>query len=259
MLSFTALRLLVASAILIGVSGILRERAPLHTASLPLGNAALAQTAFQLLLVAGLQRTTAGNSAILLATAPLIVAGWLRLVGRRPIRRSQVVGLLVGLCGVWVLVSSADGGGASGPRWLGDILSLGAAGAWAWYGLAVGSPARRVGTLQATAVTMAAAALAVIPLALPELLRLSWRAVSWPAWAGLLYGATLGMVVSMSLWGRSVARLGPTETMVYVYLEPVSAVVIAAILLGESFGRMQLLGAALTFVAVWLVHRGSGT
>jgi len=65
------------------------------------------------------------------------------------------------------------------------------------------------------------------------------------------------MVVSMSLWGRSVSRLGPTETMVYLYLEPVSAVVIAAILLGESFGAVQLMGALLTFSAVWLVHRGS--
>jgi len=108
------------------------------------------------------------------------------------------------------------------------------------------------------AVSMTAAALAVTPFALPELAQLAWRRVSWLAWGGLVYGATLGMVVAMALWGRSVARLGPTETMVYTYLEPVSAVVIAAVLLGESFGRAQLLGAALTFGAVWLVHRGGG-
>jgi len=256
MLSFTALRLVVASTILIVVSNVLRDRAALRSAILPLGNAALAQTAFQLLLIAGLQRTTAGSSAILLATAPLMVAGWLAIVRRQALLPVQIAGLLLGLVGVWVLVSGAEGGRTS-SRWLGDALALGAAAAWAWYGLAVGGPVSRLGALKVTAVTMLAAALVVIPVALPELVQLGWRTVSWPAWAGLLYGATLGMVVSMSLWGRSVSRLGPTETMVYLYLEPVSAVVIAAILLGESFGAVQLMGALLTFSAVWLVHRGS--
>ena len=256
MLSFAALRLLAASAILIGVSGVLRSPGALRPVTTSLCNAALAQTAFQLLLVAGLQRTTAGNSAILLATAPLIAAGWLAIVGRHSITPSQIAGLLIGLGGVVLLVLGADVG-FSASRLLGDALALGSAAAWAWYGLAVGRPARRVGALQATAVTMTAAALAVVPFALPELARLAWRTVSWPAWGGLLYGATLGMVVAMSLWGRSVARLGPTETMVYTYLEPDSAVVIAALLLGESLGGTQLLGAALTFAAVWLVHRGS--
>ncbi len=76
--------------------------------------------------------------------------------------------------------------------------------------------------------------------------------VSWEAWGGLIYGATLGMVVAMALWGRSVSRLGPKETMLYVYVEPVSAVMIAAVLLGESLTLLQGLGAALTFVALWI-------
>lgn len=46
--------------------------------------------------------------------------------------------------------------------------------------------------------------------------------------------------------------LGPTETMVYVYLEPVSAILIAAALLGERLGPGQMVGAALTFAGVWL-------
>jgi drug/metabolite transporter (DMT)-like permease len=40
--------------------------------------------------------------------------------------------------------------------------------------------------------------------------------------------------------------------MIHVYIEPVSAVVIAAVLLGESLTIVQALGAALTFAAVWI-------
>jgi drug/metabolite transporter (DMT)-like permease len=99
---------------------------------------------------------------------------------------------------------------------------------------------------------MVSAAAVVTPLALPELGTLAWQRVSWEAWAGLVYGSTVGMVVAMTLWGRSVSKLGPKETMTYIYLEPASAVVIAAVLLGESFGLLQGLGAMVIFAALWI-------
>ena len=52
-------------------------------------------------------------------------------------------------------------------------------------------------------------------------------------------------------------RLGSRQTMVYAYLEPVSAVVIAAIVLGESLTAIQAVGALLTLTGVWLAsHSG---
>jgi drug/metabolite transporter (DMT)-like permease len=245
-LSFTSLRLLVASAVLVAVAGRIPAPALSRDALGPVLNAAAAQTVFQLLLVAGVRRTTAGNSAILLATAPLITAGWLALSRRQRLDARQLGGLLLGILGVGLVVRHAGGSDLGG-----DAIALAAAGAWVWYGIAIGPVVDRLGARWATGLTMLIAAAVVTPLALPELATLAWRSISWQAWAGLVYGATLGMVVAMTLWGRSVSRLGPRETMVYVYVEPVSAVVIAALLLGESLTAVQALGAALTFAAVW--------
>lgn len=93
------------------------------------------------------------------------------------------------------------------------------------------------------------------PFALAGIVRMPWVGVSWEAWAGLVYGATAGMVVAMALWGRSVHRLGPKTAMLYAYLEPVSAVVIAAVLLGESLTMLQAAGAVLTFAGLWRAAR----
>jgi drug/metabolite transporter (DMT)-like permease len=60
------------------------------------------------------------------------------------------------------------------------------------------------------------------------------------------------MVMAMALWGRSIHRLGPQQTMLYVYLEPVSAVIIAAVVLEEVLRPIQAVGALLTFVGVAL-------
>ncbi len=249
-LSFTALRLALATVVLFVASAAARPFALPPTLRKPLLNAGLAQTVFQILLVAGLNRTSAGNSAILLATAPLLTALWLVLMRADRIVRRQWCGFGLGLVGVALVVGG--GGRLAGGHLGGDLLALAAAGAWAWYGLAVGPLVRALGALRATGWTMLTGALVFVPLALPELRAQVWSDVSWAAWVGVVYGATAGMVVAMSLWGRSIHRLGPKQTMLYAYLEPVSAVVIAALVLGESFGLLQGAGALVTFVGVWL-------
>jgi drug/metabolite transporter (DMT)-like permease len=250
-LSFTYLRILLAMVVLLAASGRAQRFAPPRQLWPPLVRAGLAQTAFQLLLVAGLNRTTAGNSAILLATSPLLTAGWRALTGRERLVGRHWGGLVLGLGGVGLVVQG-EGVGVAWPQLVGDLLALGAAGAWAWYGLVIDPLVARLGTLRGTGWTMVVAALLFTPVALGEVGRQAWARVSWQAWAGLVYGATAGMVVAMSLWGRSIHRLGPTQTMVYVYLEPVSAVLIAAALLGESLGPLQAAGALLAFWGVWL-------
>lgn len=250
-LSFTALRILVAMIMLFVVSGN-GQAWPLPRSLWPLVlRAGLAQAVFQLLLTVGLRWTTAGNSAILLATAPLLTAGWLAVTGRVALGRWQWCGLVVGCIGVGLVVQ----GGGIEATWAhlgGDLLALGAAGAWAWYGIAIGPLVGTLGPLRATGWTMVVAACGFTPLAFVEGHGYAWWSVSWAAWAGLLYGATVGMVLAMALWGKAIHRLGPHQTMLYVYLEPVSAVVIAAAVLGEALHPMQAVGALVTLAGVGL-------
>jgi drug/metabolite transporter (DMT)-like permease len=213
-------------------------------------NAGLAQATFQLLLVAGLRRTTAGNSAILLATAPLLTALWFLVIRHEYPSRQQWLGLGLGIAGVALIVGRGVHVGRG--QISGDLLALGSAAAWAWYGLAVGPLVRALGAIRATAWTMLAGTCIIAPLAVPRLWSQGWGSVSFGAWLGVLYGATAGLVIAMALWGRSIHRLGPRQTMLYAYLEPVSAVAAAALLLGESFTVEQGIGALIAFVGVWL-------
>jgi len=250
-LSFTALRLLVAMIMFFVVSWSVQGLRLPRALWPPLLWAGIAQTVFQLLLIAGLRWTSAGNSAILLATAPLLTAGWLAVTGRPILGNRQWCGVVVGVIGVGLVVHV----GNLSVTWAhlgGDLLALGAAGAWAWYGLIIGPLVGSLGAARATGWTMVIAACGFTPLALIEVQAHAWRSVSWAAWAGLLYGATVGMVLAMALWGRAVHRFGPQQTMLYVYLEPVSAVVIAAAVLEEALRPMQAVGALLTCVGIGL-------
>src|SRR5262245_16134318 len=112
LLSFTYLRLLLAMLVLCAVS---QRRHIVHLPRalwVPLLRAGLAQTVLQGLLVASLQWTTAGNSAILLATAPLLTAGWCAGTGRMRLGHRQWYGFVLGFVGV-ILVMQGSGPGLS--------------------------------------------------------------------------------------------------------------------------------------------------
>jgi drug/metabolite transporter (DMT)-like permease len=253
---FTFLRLVLATAVLAAVW--LPRRRPVPRGFWRLVVlAGIAQAAFQITLVAGLRWTTAGQSAILLAASPILTAGWLALRGDEILDGRRWTGLAIGLGGVALVVGGSPGG-LDASRMLGDLLGLGAAAAWSWYGFAVSPVVAAAGTWQATGWAMGIAMLFFAPIALHDVARSAWDAMSWQAWAGLAYGGTAGMVVAMALWGRSLHRFGQRQTMVYVYLEPVSAVVFAAVLLGESLSIVQAVGALLTFAGVWLASGPAG-
>lgn len=250
-LSFTALRVLLAAValvFLIGGARGLRLPRGLRRATL---NAGCAQATFQLLLIAGLGRTSAANSAILLATAPLLTTLWLVVTAREHPMARGWLGLVIGLAGVVLVIrGGADASGAG--RLTGDLIALSAAGAWVWYSLAVAPLVPALGPVRATAWSLLLATALIVPVALVQLATRDWAAVSLPAWVALLYCALAGLVAASALWAAAIGRLGARRTMIYIYLEPVSAVLLAALLLGEALTPVQGAGAVLALLGVWL-------
>jgi drug/metabolite transporter (DMT)-like permease len=248
--SFLTLRLIIASALLVVVAGGLGWLGSLRTTWRALLAAGLAQTTFQVLLLQGINQTSAALSAILLASAPLITAAWLGVTGKERLGSRQWLGLGLGLAGVALLVG-VDGLSGGGTL-VGNLIAFGAGVAWAWYGLAIGPLARAVGPIRAACGTVGMATLVLLPFGIGEVIAFPWAQVSLVAWTGLLYGAVLGLVLATVLWVRSVERWGTQATMNYSYLEPVAAVVIAALVLGELLRPIQGVGAILALLGVYL-------
>lgn len=235
-LSFACFRLILAAALLVALWLPQRRFVP-RGLVVPLLNAGVAQAVFQLLAIASVHWTTAGESAILLATSPILSAGWSAFRRRDHLDARRWGGLLTGLVDVGLVVQGR--GGFDWSHAFGDLLALCAAAGWVWFSLAISPIVGSLGMWQATGWVVGIAALVLAPLALLEAAPSVWSGnVPWAAWGGLIYAAAAGGVVANALWGRSMHRLGSQQTMVYAYLEPVSAVVIAAIILGESLSAI---------------------
>ncbi len=134
----------------------------------------------------------------------------------------------------------------------GNLFSLCAAGAWAWYSVVLGKPVAAIGTLQATGWAVAVAALIFMPLSLTEMTVFFWSMVSWKAWTGLVWNVIIGMVLGMGLWGMAVQKYGARRCAVYLYLQPIFVLLIAALLLREGLSLIKVVGTLIILLGVWL-------
>jgi drug/metabolite transporter (DMT)-like permease len=254
-LAFTGVRFALASLLLVPLVRRLDGREPLPrpvlTRLVVLG--VVGNTLYQLGFISGLDRTTASNSALILAAMPSIVALLAVALGFEPLRPKVLGGVLVATVGV-VLVVAARGAGFDGTTMAGDLLTLGAVICWAGYTLGLRVLPPGISPLRVTMVTTVAGAPGLVLAGLPEMLGMDWSAVGWQGWAALGYATFLSLLVAYVIWNRSVQVVGPSRTVIYMCLTPLVAVVTAAVFLGERPMPLQAVGAALIIGGVLLTR-----
>jgi drug/metabolite transporter (DMT)-like permease len=257
-LAFTAVRFAIASALLVPLVRHIEGDAPLPAGALRrlivLG--VVGNTLYQLGFISGLARTSASNSALILASMPSLVALLAAGLGFEPARPRVIGGVLVATAGV-VLVVLARGIGLGQGELAGDLLTLGAVVCWAGYTLGLRGIPPGITPLRVTMVTTVAGAPGLILAGVPEMVRMEWGDVGLAGWAALAYATLLSLVLAYLIWNRSVQLVGPSRTVVYMCITPLIAVAGAALMLGERPRPLQAVGAVLILAGVLLV-RGWG-
>ncbi|MEJ7632737.1 MAG: DMT family transporter [Rubrobacteraceae bacterium] len=206
----------------------------------------------QSVFTVGVSLTTAANTALIYSTAPV----WGMLLGfflalERP-RLSGVAGVVLCLIGVGTVVYG--GLELSGTSLLGDILILAAAICWGSYTMLSIGLLRRYSPLAVAAYPMVLGGLAAFPLALLDL-RVDVASMSGAVWFAALYSTLCSSAFGFAAWQQGVSRVGANRVLVYQYLVAITGVTAGVILLGESFGPQQILGAAVVLAGVYLARR----
>lgn len=212
-------------------------------------------TIYQTLFMIGLERTSVGNTAILLATSPLQTALLGALTGIEKASARLWTGLGLAFIGAALVIS--DKGFTIDPATLwGDLASLGAGTCWAISTLGVKKLPATLSPLRVTALTMLTGVPGLLLLAWPELRVQEWGVVTTLGWGSLTYSIVLSLGVAYFLWNASVAAVGPNRTAIFNCLTPLTAMLIAWPVLHEEPGPTQWAG-GLFIVAGVIVGRWS--
>lgn len=204
------------------------------------------------------QWVPSGTAALLVATGPFWVAGLetLRRGGER-VTRWSVAGMLVGFGGLAMLVGpSLFEASAAGGMFLLGALAL-QVGCFSWSAGSVYAKHRPVGVnpLMGAAVQMlvAGAALTLVGSAGGEWGRIGFSTRSVGA---LAYLVVFGSIVAYGSFAYAMQKLPLSVVSTYAYINPVIAVLLGWLLLGEPLGWRVWLATAVILAGVALVKAG---
>ncbi|HVH21475.1 MAG TPA: EamA family transporter [Pseudonocardia sp.] len=201
------------------------------------------------------QQVASGLAALLIAAVPLYIALLRAITGDRP-PLATFLGVGVGVVGLAVLLlagPSGGSGGVFGNAWWGPWLVLLAGLGWAtgtFCTTRLPVPANPF-ALAAVQMLVGGLVLGAISLGIGDRLEVAAvPPVAWWAWSYLSVVVTLG---AFSAYAYALAHLPVSTVATYAYVNPVIAVLLGVLLVGERFSAVQLIGGAIVLAAVLLV------
>ena len=204
---------------------------------------------YQFLWANALQDIPAGDSALLIATTPVITALLAVVSGADVLTRTKLIGSLVSFAGVAVIVSAGHGLSLGGAL-LADVMTLIAATCWSIYTAFGATVLRRHSPLRTTAWAMVGGSIVLLVPAILQGAGKDWGSVGADAWAGLAFSAFIPAGVANVVVFSAIKLLGPTRITAYQFLVPFLAVLMGAAFLAEPVRADQLLGGAVIVLGV---------
>ena len=242
--AYNAMRVGLAAVTLVIIVGVGRLPLPSRRDSLALlGLGFLGNGIYQFFFVEGIARTSASNTALVVAASPALIALIGRARGVERVSRRGMAGIALSIAGIALVVLGTAHGPQRHSSLSGDFFVLAGSLCWAIYTVFLKPYTERVKGFQLSALTMLGGAIPLALVASPALAATNWSGLSALGWSAVVYSGVGSLVVAYYFWYHGVRVLGPTRTAMYSNLQPVIAILVAWLLLGETPTLWQAIGA----------------
>ena len=253
-------RFVVGAAVLLAVFGGSISLVRLRPVLLAVLMAGVAMAGYVLLWFLGIEQMGAAVPTLIALCLPPVIVTAIAVARRQEQADLKLLLILLGAIVGTVLIvmqhSPTPSGGSSNSTLLGVFFSIGSALLYAGFSMISGRISIALGAGPATAclTVVAAAAMGLFGL---------YRPFSWPAdvppqaWFLYLGVVTAALALLAFSWGA--ARLKPTALTVATLLEPLTAVILSSVLLGQRLDAMQWFGGALLLLCIWALGKRAAT
>ena len=259
-LSFNAIRFAASSLILLSLLW-LRERSfriKRRDVGLFVLLGLVGNTAYQLFFIHGIVFTTATNSSLIIATTPIFIVLFSVVLRVEKVTSPIAQGVILSFAGITMIVlGSGKTFNFTDQSWIGDLLTIANPVCWGAYTVLSKPLLKDYSPLKLTAITMAIGAVPLVVVSAPALSAENWAAISTNSWLSLAFSAVFAIAIGYIVWYTGVDRIGTSRTALYENLVTVFAVASAWGLLSETMTVVQIVGAALVFVSLYVARRNN--
>jgi drug/metabolite transporter (DMT)-like permease len=209
--------------------------------------------AFPWLFNLSLAFTSATRGALVLATSPMMTLALASVVRSEAFSGLKLLAVIAAFAGVAVAIVAGPGGVAGGGRaWIGDLLMLAAAAIAASYAVYVKPQLRRHPPVLVTLVSMAGGVAALAPFAAARGLFAHLPVFDAHGWLAVAFLGVGGGAIQFGLWVWAVSRLTPTQASIFLCLTPITALLLAGLILGEALTLALFAGLLLVIGGILL-------
>ncbi|MGZ5494086.1 MAG: EamA family transporter [Thermoanaerobaculia bacterium] len=256
-LLLTSIRFVIAGVVILGIARLRGERIPTRRATL----ANLAFVGFLMVGVGNLavvwaeQWVPSGLAALFVATAPF----WMALMemfrtGGERLDKRGALGMLIGFVGVALLVTPKGAGGSYDMHFVLGALAI-QFGSMAWQlGSVRGKYYLKDVPLLASAslqMLFGGIIVGIVGLLIGEPARLSFTPRTFFA---LAYLTIFGSIIAYSAYVYALAHMRTTQSSLYAYVNPIVAVILGWLILGEQLTWVSILAMVVILAGVALVQ-----
>lgn len=205
----------------------------------------------------GLQTSEAGTTAWIVATTPVFMALLGRVVLKERLGWLKITGIFLAFAGVLLVVSKGDLSSVSVGRFgaPGDRLILVSAVNWAVFSVLSrrGLKSYPAGLMMFYVMSLGWLFTSLLFFAGGNTAEIS--NLTFNGWLGIAFLGIFCSGLAYIAWYDALQALSAAQTGVFLYIEPLVAVVVAFFVLGEPVTVVSLIGGGVILLGVWLVNR----
>jgi drug/metabolite transporter (DMT)-like permease len=172
----------------------------------------------------------------------------------------KLIGIVLSVSGAVYVISRGNPAEVlQGAIGRGELLIFGCVLSWVSYSLIGKIVMKDIQPVSAVTYACLVGAAALLPPALFEGMAGNLTQFSLAAWLSIVYLGFFGTCLGFVWYYEGIKQIGPSKSAVFINFVPISAVVMAFFLLGETIDASLLIGAALVLSGIYLTNRPSKT
>jgi drug/metabolite transporter (DMT)-like permease len=198
-----------------------------------------------------LKYTTAARGSLALSILPLLTMVVGAAIGVEPLTARKTMGVLVALGGVAIALLAGLADAPSGA-WRGDLIMVAGTLCMALYNVWSRPFIARSSPLAFVTAGMGSGAVCVALIAYSTGGFAAAGDFATAHWIAVVYLGMFGGALTFFLWVFALERTTPTRVASTITINPITASVVAAMLIGEPIGLNLVIGIAAVLVGIWV-------